>query len=113
MTELAVLIIDQIESLQQQGIIADDLMFAVRCDERRDAASGNNRGILTKLLLQAVDHADQHGSRAEYAAALHTFNRVLADCLLRRFKADAGKLRGTADHRIQRDTHTGMITPPR
>ena len=77
-------------------------MPAQRNDFSGKTAGGYNGGFLAEFLFNPVYHAVDAGRIAIESAALHTFNRILADQALWRVKADARKLGGPAGQGIHR-----------
>ena len=81
-------------------------MTAQRNDPLRQSARRYDSCLLSKLFLDPVYHAVDAGRIAIESAALHTFNRILADQALWRIKADARKLGSPAGQGIHRYTYS-------
>ena len=86
------LLVNNPKSPQQQLIIELDAVTAQRNDPLRQSARRYDSCLLSKLFLNPVYHTVDAGRIAIERAALHTFNRILADQALWRIKADARKL---------------------
>ena len=98
-----VVLVENDKALEQQIAVVDDLAAAHREDEPRDAARGDDGGLLAKLFFDALDHAVDHAGIAQHDAAAHRVDRIAADGLFRHIEADARQLRGAAGKRFGRD----------
>ena len=84
-----ILLINQIQSPEQEIIIEDDGLLAEGNDETRETAGGEDCGRFAKFFFHAVHDAVEHGGVSVKETALHAVGGVGSDDLLRCIQADA------------------------
>ena len=111
---LFIFFVNDIESLQHQFFIQDDLPFAVLYDALCQASCGDHSCLASHLFFDSFNHSVHSRCIAVLNTALHAFDRILADDVLRSFQADAAELGCTGCQCIQgnarsRKDHTAYV----
>src|SRR5699024_10052853 len=87
-----VFLIQNRQPLQEQIVIQNDLSSAVGHDLFCKSACSNDCHIGAKLFFHPVDDSVDGRCTAVDNPALHAFDRIFPDQMLRRFQTDAGQL---------------------
>src|SRR5699024_10570470 len=98
-----ILLIENKQTLEQQGVVDDDVVAAQGHDKTGEAAGGDDRGLLPQFRLHAVDDSVDHGGGSVHNAGAHAVDGVCADHLSRGLQADLGELGGAAAQGVQGD----------